>query len=85
MSIASVEQLVGAAPTHLPALPTPPRRELPGLRKAAVVLAQMTKEEAGALLGKLRPREVEALTRELMKLNTVAPEDVDGVLSEFTR
>ncbi|MGY1747458.1 flagellar motor switch protein FliG [Blastococcus sp. SYSU D00695] len=84
MSIASVEQLVGAAPANLPALPPAPRRpDMPGLRKAAVFLAQMSKEEAGVLLGKLRPREVEALTRELMKLNTVEPEDVDGVLVEF--
>ena len=84
MSIASVEQLVGAAPTNLPALPPAPKRpEMPGLRKAAVFLAQMTKDEAGVLLAKLRPREVESLTRELMKLNTVEPEDVDGVLTEF--
>src|ERR687890_2114757 len=56
---------------------------MPGLRKAAVFLAQMSKEEAGLLLSKLRPREVEALTREIMKLGSVEPEDVDGVLNEF--
>ena len=84
MTLASVEQLVGAGGTNLPALPpAPPRPELPGLRKAAVFLAQMSKEEAGVLLAKLRPREVEALTREIMKLGSVEPEDVDGVLSEF--
>ncbi|SFN99978.1 flagellar motor switch protein FliG [Geodermatophilus obscurus] len=84
MTLASVEQLVGAGGTNLPALPpAPPRPELPGLRKAAVFLAQMSKEEAGLLLSKLRPREVEAITREIMKLGSVEPEDVDGVLSEF--
>ncbi len=84
MTLASVEQLVGAGGTNLPALPPArPRPELPGLRKAAVFLAQMNKEEAGVLLAKLRPREVEALTREIMKLGSVEPEDVDGVLSEF--
>ncbi len=84
MTLASVEQLVGAGGTNLPALPPArPRPELPGLRKAAVFLAQMSKEEAGVLLAKLRPREVEALTREIMKLGSVEPEDVDGVLSEF--
>ena len=84
MTLASVEPLVGAGGTNLPALPArPPRPELPGLRKAAVFLAQMSKDEAGLLLSKLRPREVEALTREIMKLGTVEPEDVDGVLSEF--
>ncbi|MGY1695242.1 MULTISPECIES: flagellar motor switch protein FliG [unclassified Geodermatophilus] len=84
MTLASVEQLVGAGGTNLPALPpAPPRPEMPGLRKAAVFLAQMSKEEAGLLLSKLNAREVEALTREIMKLGTVEPEDVDGVLSEF--
>jgi flagellar motor switch protein FliG len=84
MTLASIEPLVGAGGTNLPALPPPPPRpEMPGLRKAAVFLAQMTKEEAGLLLSKLRPREVEALTREIMKLGSVEPTDVDGVLSEF--
>ncbi|MGY1736687.1 MULTISPECIES: flagellar motor switch protein FliG [unclassified Geodermatophilus] len=86
MTLASVEQLVGAGGTNLPALPpAPPRPEMPGLRKAAVFLAQMSKEEAGLLLSKLRPREVEALTREIMKLGSVEPEDVDGVLTEFSQ
>lgn len=84
MTLASVEQLVGAGGTNLPALPPAlPRPDMPGLRKAAVFLAQMSKEEAGLLLSKLRPREVEALTREIMKLGSVEPADVDGVLSEF--
>ncbi|MGY1649676.1 flagellar motor switch protein FliG [Geodermatophilus sp. SYSU D01119] len=84
MTLASVEPLVGAGGTNLPALPAKPSRpELPGLRKAAVFLAQMSKDEAGLLLSKLRPREVEALTREIMKLGSVEPEDVDGVLTEF--
>jgi len=85
VSIASVEQLMGLGGGGLaPAVPDkPPRPELPGLRKAAVFLAQMSKEEAGILLAKLRPREVESLTRELMRLGSVEPDDVDGVLNEF--
>src|SRR3712207_9588881 len=83
MTLAAVEQLVGAGGTNLPALPPKPKRpELPGLRKAAVFLAQMSKEEAGTLLSMLRPREVEAITREIMKLGSIEPEDVDGVLNE---
>jgi flagellar motor switch protein FliG len=82
MSIASVEALVGLG-GNLPAPVAPPRQELPGLRKAAVFLAQMSKEEAGVLLAKLRPREVEALTRELMRLGSVELEDVDQVMNEF--
>ena len=42
MTIASVEQLVGLSPPNLPATPAAPARpDLPGIRKAAVVLAQM--------------------------------------------
>ncbi len=75
---------MGAGGTNLPALPpAPPRPSMPGLRKAAVFLAQMSKEEAGLLLSKLTAREVEALTREIMKLGSVEPTDVDGVLTEF--
>ena len=65
MTLASIPTAPGAV------VATPPRPELPGLRKAAVFLAQMSKEEAGVLLAQLRPREVEALTRELMKLGSV--------------
>jgi flagellar motor switch protein FliG len=69
MSIASVEQLVGLVPSGgtTPALPAAARPGMPGLRKAAVFLAQMSKEEAGTILAQLRPREVESLTRELVR------------------
>ena len=82
MTLASVEQMVGMAPAAaqtavLPAVRE--RRELPGLRKAAVFIAQLSKEEAGSLLAKMRPREVELVTRELMKIGSVEPDDVDGV------
>src|SRR5215212_5096264 len=84
MSIASVEQLVGLLPGGAGAPAEEPRAvDMPGLRKAAVFLAQMSKEEAGLILAQLRPREVESLTRELMRLGSVEPEDVDGVLGEF--
>jgi len=43
----------------------------------------MSKEEAGVLLAKLRPREVEAITRELMRLGSVEVEDVDDVMNKF--
>jgi flagellar motor switch protein FliG len=86
VSIASVEQLVGLPPAGgtVVAPPEPRARPaMPGVRKAAVFLAQMTREEAGAILAQLRPREVESVTRELMRLGAVQPDDVDGVLEEF--
>jgi flagellar motor switch protein FliG len=61
----------------------PARPELPGLRKAAIFLAQLSKDEAGSLLGRLKPREVESLTRELMRLGSVETADVDDVMGEF--
>jgi flagellar motor switch protein FliG len=81
MTIASVEQPVGLPAAPAAALPA--RREQPGLRKAAIFLAQLSKEEAGTLLAKLKPREIESLTRELMRLGTVETEDVDEVMGEF--
>src|SRR3954470_628301 len=80
--MASIDQLVGIG-GNPPAVPSTPKAEIPGLRKAAVFLAQMSKEEAGLLLGKLRPREVESLTRELMRLGSVEADDVDDVMTEF--
>jgi flagellar motor switch protein FliG len=82
MSIASVEQLVGL-PGSAPVPALRDRPELPGVRKAAIFLAQLSKEEAGSLLSKLKPREVESLTRELMRLGSVETEDVDDVMGEF--
>ncbi|WP_142026544.1 flagellar motor switch protein FliG [Blastococcus colisei] len=67
-----------SAPPPAVALPEPS-----GLRKAAVFLAQLSRDEAGVLLAKLRPREVEEITRQLMRLGSVEPQDVDDVMNEF--
>ena len=69
----------------LPAGAEPPtsHTELPGLRKAAVLFAQLSKEEAAKLLPELRPREVERLTAELVELRGVDGAVVDDVLAEF--
>ncbi|MGY5884490.1 flagellar motor switch protein FliG [Modestobacter lacusdianchii] len=83
MSIASIEQLTGVPARTGGQLAAPSRPELPGLRKAAVFLAQLTKEEAGAVLAQMRPSEVEKLTGELMGLQRVDGADVDDVLGEF--
>jgi flagellar motor switch protein FliG len=56
---------------------------LSGLRKAALLLAQLSKEEAGVLLAALRPREVERVTAELVRLRGVDLAVVDDVLAEF--
>ena len=56
---------------------------LPGPRKAALFLAQLSTAEAGLVLAELRPREVERLTGELVRLGDVDIAVVDDVLSEF--
>lgn len=58
-------------------------RRLPGLRRAAVFLAQLSSEEAGQVLSRLRGSEVEQLTTEVMRLRSVDPEVANDVLSEF--
>lgn len=85
MSLTSVEQMVGLEPgNELDRAPVRlPRRDLSGLRKAALFLAQMSREEAGAVMAQLTPAEIDALTSELMRLKDVAPTDVDDVLYEF--
>ncbi|MCO7222004.1 flagellar motor switch protein FliG [Klenkia sp. PcliD-1-E] len=85
MTLASVEQMVGLEPGGDPdrAPVRLPRRDLSGLRKAALFLAQMTREEAGAVMAQLTPEEIDALTGELMRLKSVDPADIDDVLFEF--
>jgi flagellar motor switch protein FliG len=57
--------------------------QLSGVRKAALLFAQLSKEEAAKLLPELRPRELERLTAELVKLRGVDVSLVDDVLTEF--
>ncbi|WP_254791092.1 flagellar motor switch protein FliG [Blastococcus tunisiensis] len=80
MSTEPVPAASGAPPPAATGVPT---AGFSSLRKAAVFLAQLSKEQAGLLLSRLRPREVEALTRELMTLGSVEADDVDGVMNEF--
>jgi flagellar motor switch protein FliG len=57
--------------------------QLSGLRKAALLFAQLSKQEAAVLLPELRPRELERLTAELVRLDSVDAAVVDDVLGEF--
>src|SRR5688572_24313173 len=54
-----------------------------GLRKAAVLLVQMGKENAAKVLGMMRPTEVEELTAEIVRVGYVESDVVDFVLEEF--
>nr|WP_240942692.1 flagellar motor switch protein FliG [Planosporangium thailandense] len=54
-----------------------------GLRKAAITLVQMGKEQSAKVLSQLRPAEVEEISAEIMRLGTIDAETADTVLAEF--
>jgi flagellar motor switch protein FliG len=54
-----------------------------GLRKAAVLLVQMGREQSAKILSQMRDTEVEELTAEIVRLQNVDPELADDVIDEF--
>jgi flagellar motor switch protein FliG len=54
-----------------------------GLRKAAVLLVQMGKENCAKIMAQLRESEVEDLTGEIARMGTVEGDTVNKVLEEF--
>jgi len=57
--------------------------QLTGLRKAAVLLVQVGKEQSAQILKSLREPEVEALTAEIARLEDIDVETSDAVMREF--
>lgn len=56
---------------------------LSGIRKAAILIVQMSKDEAAKVLSHLKESEIEELTAEIMRLGSVESEIADDVLAEF--
>jgi flagellar motor switch protein FliG len=54
-----------------------------GVRKAAVLLVQLGHESASKVFGHLRDAEVEAISAEITKLQSLTPEEAESVLLEF--
>jgi flagellar motor switch protein FliG len=54
-----------------------------GLRKAAILIVQMNRDEAAKVLSYLKENEIEELTAEIVRLGTVEVGIADGVLAEF--
>ncbi len=54
-----------------------------GVRKAAILLIQMGKERAAAVLGHLSDSEVEALSAEIARLDAISGAETESVLTEF--
>ncbi len=57
--------------------------ELSGLRKAAVLLVRMGKENSAKMMAQLREQEVEELSAEIARLGKVDPNTADDVIDEF--
>ena len=53
------------------------------IRKAAVLLMSLPEEEAANLLGKLAPKQVEAVSIEIAKISSVGADEQETVINEF--
>ena len=54
-----------------------------GVRKAAILLVQLGREKAGTVLTHLKEAEVEAITAEIARLESLGSDEAGAVLSEF--
>jgi flagellar motor switch protein FliG len=53
------------------------------MRKAAVLLMSLPTDEAAKLMGKLQPKQVEAVSIEIAKLGRLASDEQEAVITEF--
>ena len=58
---------------------------IPDIRKAAILLMSLPEVEAAQLLGKLEPKQVEAVSIEIARLAAISAEDQETVIQEFAR
>ncbi len=57
--------------------------ETAGIRKAAILLVQLGQEKAAQVLSHLRESEVEAVSSEISRLESLAADETDAVIKEF--
>jgi len=55
------------------------------IRKAAILLMSLPTEQAAPLLGKLTPKQVEAVSIEIAKISGVTGEEQEAVIQDFAR
>lgn len=53
------------------------------IRKAAVLLMSLPETDAAALIGKLEPKQVEAVSIEIARMNSVSGDEQESVIHEF--
>jgi flagellar motor switch protein FliG len=56
---------------------------LPGIRKAAILMIMIGPEASSAIFRSLDEDEVHRISREIARVQTMTPEDAEGVLEEF--
>ncbi|MGH9557931.1 MAG: flagellar motor switch protein FliG, partial [Bryobacteraceae bacterium] len=56
---------------------------LPGIRKAAILMVMIGHEASSAVLRELDEDEVQEISREIARVQTLTPEEAEGVLEEF--
>ncbi len=55
------------------------------VRKAAIFLISIPKDQAGELLSRLAPKQVEAVMTEIAKIGVITPEEQENVIREFSK
>jgi flagellar motor switch protein FliG len=53
------------------------------IRKAAILLTSLPEEQAAQLLGKLEPKQVEAVSIEIAKISNISPEEQEQAIHDF--
>ena len=56
---------------------------LPGVYKAAILMVMLGDEASSAILREMDEEEVQAVSREIAQIQTMTPEEAEGVLDEF--
>lgn len=57
--------------------------QIPGIRKAAILMVVLGDEASSAILRQLDQTEVDELSREIARVQSLTPEEAEGVLNEF--
>jgi len=56
---------------------------MPGVRKVAILMMMIGNEASGQILRELDEEEVQVISREIARVQTLTPEEAEGVLEEF--
>src|SRR5258708_3067958 len=57
--------------------------KIPGLRKAAILMVMIGDEASSTILKNLDEDEIQLISREIARVNTLTAEEAEGVLEEF--